>query len=668
MESGRYRKGDSSVAQVVEGSNLQKGREAIAKNAWRDAYRLLKEADRSEALSADDLAALAEAAWWTGRIEECIEARERAYATYLKGGDLPRAAMIALVLSHDYSGKLAHSISQGWFSRAERLLEKEEEAPAHGYLAWMRTHAFMAVGDLDAALEQAELVLDLGTRFGDRDLLAYGLLQKGRVLVAKGLVKEGLSLLDEATVAAVSGELNPLASGIIYCLAITTTTQLADYERAAQWTEAAKRWCERQSISGFPGICRVHRAEIVRLRGGWAEAEQELRGALDELQSFNLEFVAEGLNEIGEIRLRMGDLAEAEEAFSQAHELGREPEPGLSMLRLAQGRVHSARVGIDRALDDDTIDDIRRSRLLPAQVEIALAAEDLETARAATERLESLVQTFGTPPLKAAALRARGEILQAQGDPGGAGQSFRRSWRLWTQSDLPYEAARTRMLLGVALSADGDDESGRREIQAARSAFERLGAVLDHRTAMELLGEEIAEGVPKASAPGARVTKTFMFTDIVKSTNLVDAMGDQAWENLLEWHDQALRKCFSQHHGLENNKVGDGFFVVFDSPYDAVECAVTVQRRLREHSRVHGFAPDVRVGLHRAEATQKGRDYGGKGVHAAARIGALAAAGEILASRDLIDAVELRFPVGELRLVTLKGVSEEFEVASITPN
>ena len=656
------------MTQVVDKSSLQRGREAIAKSAWRDAYSLLKEADRSETLPADDLAALGEAAWWTGRIEDCIDARERAYVSYLNGGDLPRAAMIALVLSHDYSGKLAHSISQGWFARAERLLEKEEEAAAHGYLAWMRTHAFLAVGDLDAALEQAELVLALGSRFADRDLLAYGLLQKGRVLVAKGLVEEGLTLVDEATVAAVSGELNPLASGIIYCLAITTTTQLADYGRAAQWTEAAKRWCERQSISGFPGICRVHRAEITRLRGSWAEAEQELRGALEELQSFNLEFVAEGFNEIGEIRLRMGDLVEAEEAFRQAHELGREPEPGLSMLRLAQGKVDSARAGIDRAIDDETIDDIRRSRLLPAQVEIALTAEDLGTARAAAERLESLAETFGTPPLKAAALRARGEIQQAQGDPAGAVQSFRRSWRLWTQSDLPYEAARTRMLLGVALRADGDEESGRREMQAARSAFERLGAVLDLHTAMELLGEEIAENAPKASVPGARVTKTFMFTDIVKSTNLVDAMGDEDWEGVLERHDQTLRSCFSAHHGVEINKVGDGFFVGFDNPGDAVECAVTVQRRLLQHRRERGYLPQVRVGLHRAEATQKGRDYGGKGVHAAARIGALAGAGEILASRDVIDAADLRFPVGEPRSITLKGVSEPVEVASIIPN
>jgi class 3 adenylate cyclase len=215
------------------------------------------------------------------------------------------------------------------------------------------------------------------------------------------------------------------------------------------------------------------------------------------------------------------------------------------------------------------------------------------------------------------------------------------------------------------LRAEGDEESARLEIEAAKSTFQRLGAILDLRTAMELLGEEIAEGVPKATAPGARVTKTFMFTDIVKSTNLVDAIGDEAWESLLEWHDQTLRRSFSVHRGVEVNKVGDGFFVAFDSACDAVECAVTVQRGLREHRREHGFAPQVRVGLHLAEATQKGGDYGGKGVHAAARIGALAEGGEILASRDVIDAAGLGLPIGQARSVSLKGVSEPVEVAPV---
>jgi class 3 adenylate cyclase len=659
--------GGGFLAQAIDQTALGMGREAYQRHAWREALDFYREADKQDKLPADDLAALSESAWWVGDLEECINARERAYAAYIKEGNNRRAAVTALELSSDYSvGRLAHSIAQGWYSRAERLLEKEPESPEHGHLAWNRTQGFLAVGDLDAALEQAELVLDIGTRFGHRDLQAYGLLDKGRALVAKGRVSEGLPLLDEATVAAVSGELGPLASGIIYCLAITATTHLGDYGRAGQWTEAAKRWCERQSISGFPGVCRIHRAEIVRLRGAWAEAEQEARRALSELQSFSAEFTAEGFYEIGEIRLRMGDLSEAEDAFLQAHEVGRRPEPGLSMLRLARGNTKSAHASITRALGDESLDALHRSRLLPAQVEIAITADDLDSARSATEELESIGETFGTPPLKAAALRARGELQLAHGDAARAAQSLHRSWRLWKDADLPYEAARARMLLGVALRADGDEDGGTLELQAARSAFERLGAVLDLRTAMELLGEEIAEGVPRASAPGARIARTFMFTDIVTSTKIVEALGDQKWEGILRWHDQALRKCFAAHRGEEVNKVGDGFFVAFDSPSDAVECAVGIQRKLREHNRDHAYAPDVRIGLHEAEATRKHRDYEGGGVHTAARIGALAQGGEILASRAVIDATQIRFPVGERRLVELKGVSEPVEVATIS--
>jgi class 3 adenylate cyclase len=656
------------LSQAIEESALAAGRKAVQKHAWGEALELFGQADSAGELSPDDLTALSEAAWWMGQIEECIKARERAYAGYVEAGNARRAALTALALSHDYMGKLAHSIAQGWYSRAERLLEKEQECAEHGYLAWNRTQAFLAVGDLDAALEQAELVLDIGTRMGDRDLQAYGLLDKGRVLVAKGLVSEGIPLLDEATVAAVSGELGPLASGIIYCLAITTTTHLADYVRAGQWTEAAKRWCERQSISGFPGVCRVHRAEIMRLRGAWAEAEQEARRALTELQSFNLEFVAEGFYEIGEIRLRMGDISDAEQAFRQAHELGRRPEPGLSMLRLAQGKIRPALSSIKRAVAEESTDMLARGRLLPAEVEIAAVAGELDAARAAAEELESIAATFKSTPLQAAALCARGRVQLEEGDAVGAAQTLTKGRRLWTQADLPYEAARTRMLLGVALRADGDEEAATLELHAARSGFEGLGAVLDLRKTMELLGEEIAEGVPRASGPSARVTKTFMFTDIVSSTNLVEAIGDDAWENLLEWHDQMLRKCFMAHCGDEVNKTGDGFFVAFDTPSEAVECAVTIQRKLSEHRKEHGFAPQVRIGLHMTEATRKGRDYGGRGIHAAARIGVLAGPGEILASRDVLDAATIRFPISERRVAELKGVSGPVEVAAIRPS
>ncbi|MDQ3986355.1 MAG: adenylate/guanylate cyclase domain-containing protein [Actinomycetota bacterium] len=655
------------MSQVLEQSPLEAGRDAIERHAWHEAYELLSAADAAEPLGPEDLESLAQSAWWTGRLEQCISARERAYASYLQRNNPRRAAVVALDVSHDYFGKLAHSIGAGWFNRAERLLEAEDDCAEKGYLAMQHGLGLMAAGDLDGGLEAAKATLDFGTRFGDRDLQAYGLLLEGKALVSKGEVTEGLALLDEATVAAVSGEIGPLASGIIYCIAIAATAALADYQRAGEWTEASRRWCERQSISGFPGICRVHRAEIIRLRGSWAEAEQEARRALNELQNFNLEFAGFGFYEIGEVRLRMGDLEEAKDAFKQAHELGHNPQPGLALLYLAEGKADAAAQAIQRAVDDPSFDRLGRFRLLTPQVTIAIAAGDLETARAAAEEAELIAAEFESPVLQASALLARGELQLAEGDPGSAVLNCRKSWRDWREADLPYEAARARMVLGVALRADGDEDGAELELRAARKTFEKLGAVLDLRRAMELLGEDVAEELPKAAMPGERVTKTFMFTDIVSSTTLVEAMGDRAWESLLAWHDQTLRGLFTAHCGEEVKQIGDGFFVAFDDPFDAVECAVDIQRRLAEHRKEHGFAPQVRIGLHSVEATRKGKDYGGRGVHEAARIGALAGAGEILASSEVIGAARTRFPVGEGRKMELKGVSEPVAVASIDP-
>lgn len=653
------------MSQVLEHSPLEAGREAIERHAWREAFDHLTAADQLEGLGPGDLESLAEAAWWTGRLEQCIDARERAHAAYIEAGNKRRAAVVALDVAQDYFNKLAHSIGAGWFNRAERLLENEGECAEQGYLAMFHAMGMMAMGDFDGAIDTAKRALDFGMRFGNRDLQAFGLLLEGKARVQKGDVTEGLALLDEATVAAVSGEIRPIASGIIYCMAISATAELADYQRAGEWTEASRKWCERQSISGFPGVCRVHRAEIMRLRGSWAEAEREARRALNELQNFNLEFAAEGFYEIGEIRLRMGDLDEAKDAFRQAHELGREPQPGLAMLLAAEGNLEGAVSSIARALDDPSIDRLRRCRLLTPQVSILIARGELDAARSAVEEAETISAEFGSAVLQACALLARGELQLAEGSAGDAIRNIRQSWRLWREADLPYEAARARLMLGVALREAGDEDGAQLELQAARSAFDKLGAVLDLRRAIELLGDEIAEGLPKASVPAVHVDRTFMVTDIVASTNLVEALGDEAWEELLGWHHQTLRQLFMAHCGEEVDEAGDGFFVAFDNPYEAVECAVDIQRRLAAHRKEHGFAPQLRIGLHAVDAIRKGKDYRGKGVHEAARIGALAKGGEILASADVIMAAKARFPVSEFKTVELKGVSEPVQVATI---
>ncbi len=653
------------MSQVLERSPLEAGREAVASHAWREAYDLLREAEKAQSLGPDDLAGLAESAWWTGRLDDCIVAREQAHGLYQAAGNPRRAAYMAIMLADDYFAKRAHATGAGWLNRAQRILEAEGDCAEQGYLLLLQGVSAIQVGDHEGAIATAESILDIGTRHNDLDLQAFALLMEGSARVSKGDVQRGLALLDEATVAAVSGAIGPFASGIIYCMAIGTTARLADYQRAGEWTEASRRWCERQSISGFPGVCRVHRAEIMRLRGSWAEAESEARRATAELQNFNLDFAAEGFYEIGEIRLRMGDLDEARDAFRQAHELGRDPQPGLAVLYLSEGNAQAAVTAVKRSLDDPAHDRLGRFRLLSPLVSMAIAAGDLDTASKAVDEAKDIADDYGSEVLKAASLMAQGELKLARDDPSGAVQRLRASWRLWKTADLPYETARARLVLGVALRADGDEEGAVLELQAARSAFEKLGAVLDLRRAMELLGEAVGDNLPKASMPGVTVTKTFMFTDIVGSTNLVEALGDEAWENVLSWHDATMRELFATNCGQEVKQVGDGFFVAFDHPGEAVECAVGIQKRLKQHRAESGFAPEVRIGLHSTDATRKGDDYAGMGVHTAARIGALATGGEVIASRAVIDAAGSRFPVSDFRAVELKGVSEPVEIASI---
>jgi class 3 adenylate cyclase len=257
------------------------------------------------------------------------------------------------------------------------------------------------------------------------------------------------------------------------------------------------------------------------------------------------------------------------------------------------------------------------------------------------------------------ALGARAAAQIAGGDAQSAVRNARESWRKWQDVEAPFEAARARLLMGEAFIASGDPEAGRMEVKAARSVFEKLGATLDSRRAAELLGRLETE------ATAERVQRTFMFTDIDGSTNLVEAMGDEAWEELVGWHDRALRALFTEHGGKEISHAGDGFFVAFVEPRPALECAVAIQRSLAEHRRSHGFAPQVRIGVHAAEATERVGDYGGKGVHEAARIGAVAEGGEIVASLDTVEAAGGGWGSSEPREVLLKGISTPAKVVTL---
>jgi class 3 adenylate cyclase len=354
-----------------------------------------------------------------------------------------------------------------------------------------------------------------------------------------------------------------------------------------------------------------------------------------------------------------GDVEGAEAALREAHALGRSPQPAMALLRLGAGQVTSAMSAIDAALRETMWDRWARARLLAAQVEIAIAAGDVQRARAAADELGPILESYDSPAFKAASHEATGRVLLAEGDATAAIDELRSAMRFWRTVGAAYEIARVRVALARALRAAGDDDDAELELQAALDEFTRLGAVPDR----EVTERELRQGAEKREKP-TQVRRTFLFTDIVGSTKLAEALGNDAWDRLLRWHDETLTACFARNGGTIVNSTGDGFFVAFESASGAVACAIEIQRRLAEHRAGTGFAPPVRIGLHAADATVRGADYSGVGVHIAARLGALAEGGEILASRAALDeAGSVR--ASEPREVTVRGVSTPISVADV---
>jgi class 3 adenylate cyclase len=501
---------------------------------------------------------------------------------------------------------------------------------------------------------------EIGDRVGDVDVALLGRATQGRALVRLGRGEEATAAIDEAMAVAVSGRLRPWTACQIYCQTLTVCGELADYRRAGEWTVAAQQCCVRESIVPASGDCRVHRAGVLRWRGAWSEAEADALIGCNELAG-NAVHVGLAQYELGEIRLRKGELKAAEDAFARAHEMGRPPQPGLALLRLAQGEVGAAAALIEQALVEETVE-LLRAPLLSARVVIALSAAEGDAARDAARELLTIAETFGTTALHAAAACAQGAIELAGGD-AAAVASLRRGVQLWQEIGVPYEAAKARTLLAEAHVTQEERESAALELQAARTTFERLGAEPDARNASATLSAIRGAG---EDGPTAEVTsRAFMFTDIVGSTPLVEAIGDEAWGHVVRWHDEALRALFVKFEGEEVDHAGDGFFVAFDDTKRALVCAIEIQRTLAEHRSKHGFAPQVRVGVHASEATRAGDTYRGRGVHIAARIGAHAGAGEILASRQSLAEAGAGFAVGDPQAVHLKGTSEPTELVAV---
>ena len=641
------------MSQVTD--SLEVARSAAARQAWRAAHTAYAEVDAGE-LGARDFESFGEAAWWSGKLDDAISLRERAYALYTADRDTLGAARMALTLAWDYEGRGSFAVASGWLANAERLLDGVPEAPEHARLLLMHAiSALFAEGDLEKADSLLEETYELAQRVGDRDLQMLALSGKGRVAIKAGDTERGLALLDEASASAMGGDLRAHAAGLVYCLTISACQDVGDFRRAAEWTEAANRFCDRLDVTGFPGACRIHRAEMLRLRGDWPAAEAQATAACQELYDFDRQITAFGYYEIGEIRRRRGDLPGAEEAYRTSNELGRDPQPGLALLRLAEGKVDAAVAGIASSLGQ-VQDPLTRLRRLPAQVEIAVTAGDLGTARAAAGEIEQIVDAYKigdrrTLAFDATLHQARGRIALGEKDWDAAAVSLRRARDEWLEIGAPYEAGQVRMHLGLALRRRGDEHGAEVELEGALAAFERLGAKPEEARVKELLGR-------------LETRRTFLFTDIVDSTRLLETLGAEKWKRLLARHDEIVRERIVESGGEIVKKTGDGFFAAFDTPRAAIEAAVGIQRALADEI----VAPDVRIGAHTGGAFRTEgdtSDYGGQGVHVAARIGASARGGEILVSAETLDGFAGTARVAERRTVELKGLEQPVEVVSI---
>jgi ATP/maltotriose-dependent transcriptional regulator MalT len=472
----------------VEVEELERGREALARGAWADAYEALETVDPST-LTAEDLEGLADAAWWTSRFDDSLDARQRAYAAYAARDDGRAAGATAARLAIEHFVRENPSVGTGYLMRAQRHLQDLPDCPERGLLAVIESHVARFAGELDRALVSARRAVEIGERFRDRDLVAMAIHSEGLAFVEAGQVQQGLSLMDEAMTAVLAGDLSPYFTGVIYCNLIQACLEVGDVRRAGEWSDAARRWCEAlQPEAPFTSMCRVNRAEVARLRGAWPEAESEAAAVIasQEIATDAPQLAGAAFVQIGEIRRRTGDLRGADLAFAQARTLGAHAQPGMAYLRLAQGRIEDAAAGVRSALASER-QLPRRNRLLAARVEVALAAERRDDAAVAVEDLVSMAAQTASPAFEASAATAAGALALAEGDLTAALERLGQARDAWRTLKLPYETARARMLYARAMRAAGDDEGAVAELRAAAAEFERLGAGPDAAEAGRLM-------------------------------------------------------------------------------------------------------------------------------------------------------------------------------------
>jgi DNA-binding NarL/FixJ family response regulator len=467
---------------------VDRARKAYTHRDWPSAHELFMAARERDQLAADDLAAFADTAWWLGQVDESIATYELAFRAYLDEGRQDDAAMTALGVAVNHLLRGDDTLGSGWIGRSRRILADLPEGPVHGYLLYMtEVEGGLDGGNLGGVIAGARRVGDIGRRFGDRTLIAAALLGEGRALAKMGQVADGMAMLDEAMLGVLSGEVAPDWAGNLYCQMMAACHELADVRRLAHWMDATTAWLATLPAAVlFAGICRVHRSQVLLVRGDWATSETEAARVTDDLVDISVASAAEAHYQLGELRRLRGDHAGSEAAYRRAHERGRDPQPGLALLRLAEGRTKSAAMSIAAALAAHPAQPLTRFRLRMAQLEIARESRDVGIMREAADEVVAIAATYRTSGIEADARRATGLLCLVNGRPAEALPALTDACRSWQAIGAPFEVATIRLALAQAYRALGDEDATAIELDAAERSLGMLGAVRELRIAATL--------------------------------------------------------------------------------------------------------------------------------------------------------------------------------------